>query len=84
MYDKAEDITTLIEKFNASGNADVKAARDEDVKNFMPSDWAAMTAEEKQAELLKYRLTFLKESTVNWCAALGTYLFVTMFTWRVT
>lgn len=72
--DRAEDINTLIEKFNASGSADVKAASDEDVKSFMPSDWAIMTAEEKQEELLKYRLTFLKESTVNWCAALGTVL----------
>ena len=72
--DRAEDITTLIEKFNASGNADVKAVCDEDTKNFMPSDWATMTSEEKQEELLKYRLTYLKESTVNWCAALGTVL----------
>lgn len=72
--DKAEDITTLIEKFNAAGTADVKAVCDEEVKSFMPSDWAAMTAEEKQEELLKYRLTYLRESTVNWCAALGTVL----------
>jgi len=72
--DKAEDISTLIEKFNAAGTADVKAVCDEEVKSFMPSDWAAMTAEEKQEELLKYRLTYLRESTVNWCAALGTVL----------
>ena len=71
---RAEDITTLIEKFNAAGTADVKAVCDEEVKSFMPSDWAAMTAEEKQEELLKYRLTYLRESTVNWCAALGTVL----------
>ena len=72
--DRAEDITTLIEKFNAAGSADVKAVCDEDTRSFMPSDWAIMTAEEKQEELLKYRLTYLKESTVNWCAALGTVL----------
>nr|WP_121270982.1 leucine--tRNA ligase [Pedobacter schmidteae] len=72
--DRAEDITSLIEKFNAAGSADVKAVCDEDTKNFMPSDWATMTDEEKQEELLKYRLTYLKESTVNWCAALGTVL----------
>jgi leucyl-tRNA synthetase len=72
--DRAEDITTLIEKFNASGSADVKAVCDEDTKNFLPSDWATMTDEQKQEELLKYRLTYLKESTVNWCAALGTVL----------
>ncbi|MBB2143889.1 leucine--tRNA ligase [Pedobacter sp. LMG 31464] len=72
--DRAEDITTLIEKFNAAGSANIKAACDEDVKTFMPSDWATFTDEEKQVELLKYRLTYLKESTVNWCPALGTVL----------
>jgi len=72
--DRAEDITTLIEKFNASGTADVKAVCDEDTKSFMPSDWATFTDEEKQIELLKYRLTYLRESTVNWCPALGTVL----------
>lgn len=72
--DRAEDITTLIEKFNASGSADVKAVCDEEVKSFLPSDWATMTSEEKQEELLKYRLTYLRESTVNWCPALGTVL----------
>ncbi|RZK54045.1 MAG: leucine--tRNA ligase, partial [Pedobacter sp.] len=72
--DKAEDITTLIEKFNAAGSADVKAVCDEDVRDFMPSDWATFSPEEKQIELLKYRLTYLKESTVNWCPALGTVL----------
>lgn len=72
--DKAEDISTLIEKFNTSGTADIKAVCDEDVASFLPSDWANFTEEEKQKELLKYRLTYLKESTVNWCPALGTVL----------
>jgi len=72
--DKAEHISTLIHKFETEGTANVKAVCDEDVKNMLPSDWSAMSGEEKQAELLKYRLTFLKESTVNWCAALGTVL----------
>lgn len=72
--DRAEDITTLIEKFNAAGSSEVKAACDEDTLVFLPSDWATFTDEEKQRELLKYRLTYLKESTVNWCPALGTVL----------
>jgi leucyl-tRNA synthetase len=72
--DRAEDITSLLEKFNASGSADVKAVCDEDTKSFLPTDWATMTHEEKQEELLKYRLTYLRESTVNWCPALGTVL----------
>ncbi len=72
--DRAEDITTLVEKFNASGSAEVKAVCDEDTRSFLPSDWATFTDEEKQEELLKYRLTYLRESTVNWCPALGTVL----------
>lgn len=72
--DKAEPISTLIHKFNEAGSADVKAACDDDTRNFLPTDWAAFSEEEKQVELLKYRLTYLKESTVNWCAALGTVL----------
>ncbi|MEE1945342.1 leucine--tRNA ligase [Pedobacter sp. KR3-3] len=72
--DRAEDITTLVEKFNASGSAEVKAVCDEDTRSFLPSDWANFSDEEKQEELLKYRLTYLKESTVNWCPALGTVL----------
>jgi leucyl-tRNA synthetase len=72
--DRAEPISTLVEKFNAAGSADVKAACDDDVSTFLPSDWANFSPEQKQAELLKYRLTYLKESTVNWCPALGTVL----------
>lgn len=72
--DRAEDISTLIEKFQIGGNADVKAVCDEDVTPFLPSDWSAFSSEEKQVQLLKYRLTYLKESTVNWCPALGTVL----------
>lgn len=72
--DKAEPISTLIEKFETMPSAEIKAVCDEDVLSLLPSDWSTMSAEEKQAELLKYRLTYLRESTVNWCAALGTVL----------
>ncbi len=72
--DKAEPISTLIAKLETIPSSEINAVCDEDVLNLLPSDWSNMNAEEKQAELLKYRLTFLKESTVNWCAALGTVL----------
>lgn len=72
--DKAEPISTLIAKLETIPSAEIDAVCDEDVLNILPSDWSAMSGEEKQAELLKYRLTFLKESTVNWCPALGTVL----------
>ena len=72
--DRAENISTLIEKFETSGSLGIKAAADEDVLTFDATEWAAMTEAAKQTELLKYRLTYLRESTVNWCAALGTVL----------
>ncbi|MGI4750809.1 MAG: leucine--tRNA ligase [Janthinobacterium lividum] len=72
--DKAEPISNLIQKFETDGNHAVKAASDEDVLHFSAEEWASFTDIEKQEELLKYRLTYLRESTVNWCAALGTVL----------
>jgi leucyl-tRNA synthetase len=72
--DKAEDISTLVEKFNTVGSEGIKAVCDEEVLRILPSDWATMSFEDRQIELLKYRLTYLRESTVNWCPALGTVL----------
>ena len=72
--DKAEPIFTLIQKFETEGNTSVKAVSDEDVLNFSAEEYASFTDQKKQEELLKYRLTYLRESTVNWCAALGTVL----------
>ena len=71
---KADSISALIQKFEAEGNHTVKAVSDEDVITFSAEEWAAFSDIEKQEQLLKYRLTYLRESTVNWCAALGTVL----------
>ncbi len=72
--DQAEDVETLIKKFEASGSTDVLAVCDDEVASFSAEQWKAMADTEKQRELLKYRLTYLRESTVNWCPALGTVL----------
>ncbi|WP_312696224.1 MULTISPECIES: leucine--tRNA ligase [Sphingobacterium] len=72
--DKAESIATLIQKFETSGSEGIKAESDEDVLTFTADGWKAFSETEKQTELLKYRLAFLRESTVNWCPALGTVL----------
>ena len=72
--DKAESITTLIQKFETSGSEGIKAESDEDILTFTADEWKAFSETEKQTELLKYRLAFLRESTVNWCPALGTVL----------
>jgi len=72
--DKAEPIDQLIKHFERNGSAGINAVCDEEVLSFTAEEWKAFTHDEKQAELLKYRLTYLRESTVNWCAALGTVL----------
>ncbi|WP_335965728.1 leucine--tRNA ligase [Galbibacter sp. PAP.153] len=72
--DKAEDISTLIKKFEAEGNASVNAVCDDNVRVFTAEAWNGFTSEEQQKILLQYRLTYLAETEVNWCPALGTVL----------
>lgn len=72
--DKALAIDSLIERFEKEGNTQVQAACDEDTETFTASEWNGFSEKEKQEILLKYRLTFLAETTVNWCAELGTVL----------
>uniref|UniRef100_UPI00404A920D leucine--tRNA ligase n=1 Tax=Gelidibacter sp. TaxID=2018083 RepID=UPI00404A920D len=71
---KAEHIDTLIEKFNSDGNANVNAVCDDHIEIFSTSDWKSFSSEQQQEILLKYRLTYLAETEVNWCPALGTVL----------
>ncbi|WP_313532209.1 leucine--tRNA ligase [Sphingobacterium multivorum] len=72
--DKAEPIETLIARFVASGSAGILAVSDEDILEFSADEWKSFDEEKQQRELLKYRIAYLRESTVNWCAALGTVL----------
>ncbi|MBC7915868.1 MAG: leucine--tRNA ligase, partial [Pyrinomonadaceae bacterium] len=72
--DKAEPIQNLITHFETKGYEGVQAVSDEEIVSFTADEWKQMPERQQQQELLKYRLTFLKESTVNWCAALGTVL----------
>ncbi|RED46618.1 leucyl-tRNA synthetase [Winogradskyella eximia] len=71
---KAEHIDTLVEKFASEGNATVNAACDDDIESFSAEDWNNYSSEQQQEILLKYRLTYLAETEVNWCPALGTVL----------
>ena len=72
--DKAEDISTLISFFEKEGNANVNAVSDEDISSFSADDWKNFSNTKKQEILLQYRLTFLSDTEVNWCPALGTVL----------
>jgi len=72
--DKAEDIATLISLFSNEGNTSVNAVCDDNIVEFSASEWNAFSSEEQQKILLQYRLTYLAETEVNWCPALGTVL----------
>lgn len=72
--DKAESIDTLITVFETDGNAKVDAVCDDEIDVFTASEWNAFSIEQQQEILLKYRLTYLAETEVNWCPALGTVL----------
>lgn len=72
--EKAEHIDTLIAKFSAEGNSNINAACDDDITEFSASDWNSWSEKEQQHLLLKYRLTYLSETAVNWCPELGTVL----------
>ena len=71
---KAEDISTLVSIFSSSGNDKVNAVCDDNIESFSAEDWNTFTSEQQQQILLQYRLTYLAETEVNWCPALGTVL----------
>ncbi|UBZ08453.1 leucine--tRNA ligase [Salegentibacter mishustinae] len=72
--EKSRDISELEEIFAAEGNSRLNAACDDEVEEFSADAWNAFSSEEKQQILLKYRLTYLAETEVNWCPQLGTVL----------
>lgn len=71
---KAEEILTLVAKFSAEGNANVNAVCDDNIESFSAEQWNAFDSKKQQEILLQYRLTYLAETEVNWCPALGTVL----------
>ncbi|HPE83960.1 MAG TPA: class I tRNA ligase family protein, partial [Aequorivita sp.] len=77
-YDKDQDKARSIEElraiFSLEGNTQVNAVCDEGIENFSASEWKDFSEVKKQEILLKYRLTYLAETEVNWCPQLGTVL----------
>ncbi|GGG39052.1 leucine--tRNA ligase [Bizionia arctica] len=71
---KAEEISTLINIFTLEGNANVNAVCDDNIDPFTAEDWNNFSSKKQQEILLQYRLTYLAETEVNWCPALGTVL----------
>ena len=72
--EKAEPISTLVAFFETQGNLTVSAACDSDIEMFSASEWKNFSTKEQQEILLKYRLTYLADTEVNWCPELGTVL----------
>ena len=71
---QARPISELKEVFATEGNQRINTACDDDVIQFTSEDWNSFSDEEQQKILLQYRLTYLSETEVNWCPALGTVL----------
>lgn len=72
--DKAKSIEDLIKDFEERGNQSVNAVCDDETPLFAAKEWEAFSEKRQQEILLHYRLTYLAETTVNWCAELGTVL----------
>ena len=72
--DKATSISALVQIFSAEGNIHVQAVCDESIFVFTANEWNAFPTKQQQEILLKYRLTYLAETEVNWCPELGTVL----------
>lgn len=70
---KAEPIEKLVEHFNEKGTEGLDVAESEHLE-FTANEWRAMSDVEKQKTLMNYRIAYLGETMVNWCAGLGTVL----------
>lgn len=70
---KAKPIAELIAHFERQGTAGLDVAQGEEL-SFDAAQWQQMTKAEQSATLMNYRLAYLGDTMVNWCAALGTVL----------
>ncbi|SFC86342.1 leucine--tRNA ligase [Algibacter pectinivorans] len=71
---KAEEISNLVSIFAAEGNGTINAVCDDNIELFSAEAWEGFDSKKQQQILLQYRLTYLAETEVNWCPALGTVL----------
>ena len=69
----AQPIEKLIERFEEKGTEDLDVAQTENL-SFTAAEWKAMDEKQKSDVLMNYRIAFMGETMVNWCAGLGTVL----------
>ena len=76
-YDNAEGKALPIEKLatylSEYGTQGLNVAQSEELK-LSAAEWNAMNEREQQQVLMNYRIAYLGETMVNWCAELGTVL----------
>ena len=70
---KAQPIDKLIEHISRQGTDGLHAAQSEEI-TLTAAQWNAMGEKEQQQTLMNYRIAYLGETMVNWCAGLGTVL----------
>lgn len=69
----ARPIESLVAHFEEHGSEGIHAYT-HTPRSFSREEWLAYTPQEKSEVLMNYRLAYLGESVVNWCAELGTVL----------
>ena len=70
---QARPIDELVRHLNDEGTLDLDVAQTEEL-TISASNWLSMNEEEQQQMLMNYRIAYLGETMVNWCAGLGTVL----------
>ena len=70
---KAAPISELIAHFEAEGTKGINVAESEAL-SFTAEEWRSWDKKKQMQTLMNYRLAYLGETMVNWCAALGTVL----------
>ena len=71
--DKARPIAQLVAQLERSGTDGLHVAQGEEL-HFTAADWQSWSEAKRMQVLMNYRLAYLGETMVNWCAALGTVL----------
>ena len=69
----AQPIEQLIAHFEEKGTEGLDVAQTENL-TFTAEEWKAMDEKQKSDVLMNYRIAFMGETMVNWCAGLGTVL----------
>ena len=70
---KARPIAELVTYFEEHGTSDLNVAQSEELC-FSSEEWKSWSRKKQSEVLMNYRLAYLGETMVNWCAALGTVL----------